>query len=156
MCIYNISMNQDEFKKLVRLFDDTYPKQPKLTMAQQLMFWVSLQNYPVDSVMASFISHTNDTQIGEWKPQVPVNLTKYLQQSDVAIRTIYQSFFQHKEVTDETAISVWNKLGGNRLLKLTTYEADKKEEVFVNLYKQEKIGNNYNSLPNELLFRRRA
>jgi len=143
-------MNKDEFKQLVRLFDDTYPKQPKLTMAQQLMFWVSLQHYSVDAVMAAFISHTNSPENGEWKPQVAINLTKYLQQSDVDIRNLYLSFFQHKEVKDETAIKVWNKLGGNRLLKMPSYETDKKEKIFVDLYKQERIGDNYNNLPNEL------
>ena len=39
---------------------------------------------------------------------------------------------------------------GNRLLRLPQYETDKKEEVFVNLYKQIMIGNNYNNLPNDL------
>lgn len=143
-------MNKNEFKQLIRLFDDTYPKQPKLNMAQQLMFWVSLQNYTADAVMASFISHTNNSENGEWKPQVPVNLTKYLQQSDVDIKNLYQSFFDHKEVKDEIAISVWNKLGGSKLLKMSSHATDKKESVFVDLYKQEKIGNNYNGLPNEL------
>ena len=143
-------MNKDEFKQLIKLFDETYPKQPKLTTAQQLMFWISLQHYSVDAVVASFISRTNDLEIGEWKPQVAVNLTKYLQQSDVSIRALYQEFFQNKEVKDKVAIEVWNKLGGNRLLRLPQYETDKKEEVFVNLYKQIMIGNNYNNLPNDL------
>ena len=148
--IYKKSMSKDEFKQLIKLFDETYPKQPKLTTAQQLMFWISLQHYSVDAVVASFISHTNDLEIGEWKPQVAVNLTKYLQQSDVSIRALYQEFFQNKEVKDKVAIEVWNKLGGNRLLRLPQYETDKKEEVFVNLYKQIMIGNNYNNLPNDL------
>jgi hypothetical protein len=143
-------MNKEEFKQLIGLFDETYPKQPKLTVAQQLMFWVSLQNYSVDSVMASFISHTNDPELGEWKPQVPVNLTRFLQQSDVSIRAIFQDFFKHKEIKDDIAIRVWNKLGGNNLLKMPTHQTDKKEEIFVNLYKQEKIGNHYDALPNEL------
>tara|TARA_R100001510_G_scaffold42216_1_gene38611 strand:- start:2315 stop:2776 length:462 start_codon:yes stop_codon:yes gene_type:complete len=143
-------MNKEEFKKLIVLFDDTYPKQPKLTTAQQLMLWVSLQHYSVDAVMAAFISHTNDPEIGEWKPQVPVNLTKYLQQSDVSIKALYQQFFERKDVQDDIAKSVWNQLGGNRLLKLPQYETDKKEEVFVNLYKQRMIGNNYDKLPNDL------
>lgn len=143
-------MSKDEFKQLIKLFDETYPKQPKLTTAQQLMFWISLQNYSADAVVASFISHTNDIEIGEWKPQVPVNLTKYLQQSDVSIRAMYQEFFERKEVKDSVAVEVWNKLGGHRLLKLPQYETDKKEDVFVNLYKQIKIGDSYNGLPKEM------
>ena len=143
-------MNKEEFKQLIRLFDDTYPKQTKLPTAQQLMLWVSLQHYSVDAVMAAFISHTNDPDIGEWKPQVPVNLTKYLQQSDVSIRALYNQFFERRDVKDDVAKSVWNKLGGNKLLKLPQYETDKKEDVFVNLYKQQMIGDNYDKLPDDL------
>jgi hypothetical protein len=33
---------------------------------------------------------------------------------------------------------------------MTTYETDKKEAVFVNLYRQTKIGNDYDSLPSGL------
>ena len=143
-------MNKEEFKQLIRLFDDTYPKQPKLTTAQQLMLWVSLQHYSVDAVMAAFISHTNDPDIGEWKPQVPVNLTKYLQQSDVSIRALYNQFFERRDVKDDVSKSVWNKLGGNKLLKFPQYETDKKEDVFVNLYKQQMIGDNYDKLPDDL------
>ena len=143
-------MKKEEFKKLIKLFDDTYPKQPKLTTAQQLMFWVSLQQYSIDAAMGAFISHTNNPENGEWKPQVPVNLTRYLQQSDVEIKKLYEMFFQHKEVKDPLAVKIWNQIGGDNLRKLPTYETNKKESVFVDLYKQARIGNNYDSLPNEL------
>ena len=33
---------------------------------------------------------------------------------------------------------------------MPSYETDKKEKIFVDLYKQERIGDNYNNLPNEL------
>ena len=132
------------------MFDETYPKQPKLTMTQQLMFWVSLQNYELEAVIASFISHTNDTEIGAWKPQVPVNLTRYLQKSDIDIRNKFQEFYDHKDVKDEIAVRVWNKMGGANLLRLTMAESEKKAEMFVDLYKQELIGNNYDALPNTM------
>ena len=144
-------MNKAEFKNLINLFDETYPKQPKLTVAQRLMFWVSLQQYHIDAVMGAFISHTNDKRIGEWKPQVAINLTRYLQQSDVQIKKLYQSFFDHKEVKDPLAVKIWNQMGGDsRMLKMTMQESDKKEVMFVDLYKQERVGENYNVLPNEL------
>ena len=59
-------------------------------------------------------------------------------------------FFQHKEVKDPLAVKIWNQIGGDNLRKLPTYETNKKESVFVDLYKQARIGNNYDSLPNEL------
>ena len=140
-------MTKKEFSKLMDMFDETYPKQPKLTMTQQLMFWVSLQNYELEAVIASFISHTNDTEIGAWKPQVPVNLTRYLQKSDIDIRNKFQEFYDHKNVKDEIAVRVWNKMGGANLLRLTMAESEKKADMFVDLYKQELIGNNYDALP---------
>lgn len=143
-------MTKDEFKKLMELFNETYPKQPKLTTAQQLMFWVSLQQYDMDAVMGAFISHTNDQELGTWKPQVPVNLTRYLQKSDVDIKKTFNDFFQHKKIDDPLAIKIWNQMGGDRMLRMTTYETDKKEAVFVNLYRQTKIGNDYDSLPSGL------
>lgn len=143
-------MTKKEFSKLMDMFDETYPKQPKLTMTQQLMFWVSLQNYELEAVIASFISHTNDTEIGAWKPQVPVNLTRYLQKSDIDIRNKFQEFYDHKDVKDEIAVRVWNKMGGANLLRLTMAESEKKADMFVDLYKQELIGNNYDALPNTI------
>ena len=114
------------------------------------MFWVSLQNYELEAVIASFISHTNDTEIGAWKPQVPVNLTRYLQKSDIDIRNKFQEFYDHKDVKDEIAVRVWNKMGGANLLRLTMAESEKKADMFVDLYKQELIGNNYDALPNTI------
>ena len=143
-------MTKKEFSKLMDMFDETYPKQPKLTMTQQLMFWVSLQNYELEAVIASFISHTNDIEIGAWKPQVPVNLTRYLQKSDIDIRNKFQEFYDHKDVKDEIAVRVWNKMGGANLLRLTMAESEKKADMFVDLYKQELIGNNYDALPNTI------
>lgn len=140
-------MTKNEFTKLMVLFDETYPKQPKLTLTQQTMFWVSLQNYELEAVIASFISHTNDTEIGAWKPQVPVNLTRFLQKSDIDIRNKFQEFYDHKKIDDEIAIRVWNKMGGANLLRLSLAESEKKADMFVDLYKQELIGQNYESLP---------
>lgn len=144
------SMNKEEFKNLIVLFNNTYPKQPKLTVEQQMMFWLSLQNYEIDAVVGAFLSHTNDKEIGRWKPQVPENLTRYLAETDVNIRNLYKDFFDHKDVKDETAIEVWNKLGGNNLRRLPMHETDKKEQVFVDMYKQMKVGDTYNKLPNNL------
>jgi|TARA_R110000803_G_scaffold33300_2_gene72977 hypothetical protein len=143
-------MTKEQFKNIIDLFNETYPKQPNLTTAQQLMFWVSLQQYDVDAVMGAFISHTNDKELGQWKPQVPVNLTRYLQKSDVDIRSTFNSFFQHKEVTDSLALKIWSQMGGNKMLRMTTRETDKKEEIFVNLYRQSKIGSDYDGLPMDI------
>jgi len=140
-------MKRAEFDKLIQLFDETYPKQPKLTVAQEMMFWISLQGFSVEAVMAAFISHTNDKEIGAWKPQGPVNLTRYLQESDINIRNKFQEFYDHKDVKDELAIKIWNRLGGASLLRLTVSESEKKAQMFVDLYKQEVIGSNYDALP---------
>lgn len=140
-------MTKNEFTKLMVMFDETYPKQPELTLTQKTMFWVSLQNYELEAVIASFISHTNDTEIGAWKPQVPVNLTRFLQKSDIDIRNKFQEFYDHKNVHDDIAVRVWNRMGGANLLRLTLAESERKADMFVNLYKQELIGNNYDSLP---------
>ena len=74
----------------------------------------------------------------------------YLQTTNVDIKNKFQEFFDHKEVNDPTAIAIWNKMGGNRLLRLTEKEVDKKAESFLELYKQEIAKEKLENLPKKI------
>ena len=143
-------MEKDEFKQIINLFDKTYPKQPPLTLEQQAVFWMSLQRYSKEQVFLAFISHTEDKDFGIWKPQVPVNITKYLTNTDLEIKAKFQDFFDHKEVTDPIALSIIRKMGGEKLRRITQREYTVKEKEFTEMYKLKLNRENYSLLPPEL------
>jgi len=142
-------MTKEEFKQILCLFDKTYPKQPLLTLEQQAVFFISLQRYSKEQVFLAFISHTEDKDFGIWKPQVPVNLTRFLANTDLEIKEKFQSFFQHKESNDKLAIEIYNKMGGTKLHRLTEKECKIKEKEFVEMYKLSKHREYYELLPKE-------
>jgi hypothetical protein len=142
-------MTKQEFKQIIGLFDKTYPKQVPLTTEQQGVFWMSLQRYTKEQVFLAFISHTEDKEFGIWKPQVPVNITKFLANTDLEIKSKFQAFFQHKEVKDDLAVKLYKQMGGSKLSRITQKEYIIKEKEFVEMYKLSKHREHYQLLTND-------
>ena len=142
-------MNENEFKTFMKMIDDQYPNQPKFNQTQKGFFWLALKDFNITQVVSAFSLHTQDSEKGMFKPQV-CEVMKYLQTTNMDIRSKFQEFFDHKEVKDKLAISIWNKIGGNRLLRLTEKEVDKKAESFLELYKQEIAKEKLENLPKKI------
>ena len=142
-------MNDNEFKTFMKMVDDQYPNQPKFNQTQKGFFWLALKDFNITQVVSAFSLHTQDSEKGMFKPQV-CEVMKYLQTTNVDIKNKFQEFFGHKEVNDPAAIAIWNKMGGNRLLRLTEKEVDKKAESFLELYKQEIAKEKLENLPKKI------
>ena len=128
-------MTKQDFDKFIALMDKTYPKQPELTKEQKGVLWISLQKYPTKEVFTAFVSHTECTEFGIWKPQVPANLTKYL-----------MDLLAKKPVEDEIATKVFNQIGGASLFKMLEKDYKYYLSLFISNYKYEMNIQNYENL----------
>ena len=141
-------MNQKEFSAFMDVIENTYPKQAKINNVQRGMFWLSLQKYSLDDCMSAFLLHCETTDV-EWKPQI-CHLTKFLKTSEETIRNMFNDFFRRKDVKDEKAVAIYNRLGGLEMHKLPEYQTKKLEDKFVQLYLEEGSRETFAALPKKL------
>ena len=141
-------MNQREFNSFMDVIENTYPKQAKINNVQRGMFWLSLHKYDLDDCMSALLLHC-ETDDGEWKPQI-CHLSKFLKTSEDTIRVMFNDFFKRKDVKDEKAKAIYNRLGGLEMHKLPEYQTKKLEDKFVQLYLEEGSKETFASLPDKL------
>ncbi len=141
-------MNQREFNSFMDVIENTYPKQAKINNVQRGMFWLSLQKYDLDDCMSALLLHC-ETDDGEWKPQI-CHLSKFLKTSEDTIRVMFNDFFKRKDVKDEKAKAIYNRLGGLEMHKLSEYQTKKLEDKFVQLYLEEGSKETFAALPDKL------
>tara|TARA_B100000497_G_C7546951_1_gene330767 strand:+ start:103 stop:525 length:423 start_codon:yes stop_codon:yes gene_type:complete len=130
------------------VIENTYPKQAKINNVQRGMFWLSLQKYDLDDCMSALLLHC-ETGDGEWKPQI-CHLCKFLKTSEDTIRVMFNDFFKRKDVKDEKAKAIYNRLGGLEMHKLSEYQTKKLEDKFVQLYLEEGSKETFAALPDKL------
>jgi|TARA_R100000329_G_scaffold101244_1_gene83489 hypothetical protein len=141
-------MTQDEFKAFLEVIEKQYPKQQPLNNVQKGMFWLSLQKFPLDDCMSAFLLHCESSD-GEWKPQV-CHITKYIKVSEERVKSMFNDFFQRREVKDKRAVAIYNKLGGLSMHKLPKSETDKKADLFVKMYMEGEARKTFDELPQKL------
>ena len=139
-------MTKQDFDKFIALMDKTYPKQPELTKEQKGVLWISLQKYPTKEVYTAFVSLTECTEFGIWKPQVPANLTKYLMKPEIQMTKYFQDLLAKKPVEDEIATKVFNQIGGASLFKMLEKDYKYYLSLFISNYKYEMNIQNYENL----------
>ena len=139
-------MTKQDFDKFIALMDKTYPKQPELTKEQKGVLWISLQKYSTKEVFTAFVSHTECTEFGIWKPQVPANLTKYLMKPEIQMTKYFQDLLAKKPVEDEIATKVFNQIGGASLFKMLEKDYKYYLSLFISNYKYEMNIQNYENL----------
>lgn len=137
-------MTKEEFKKLISLIEKSYPKQKQLNETQVGVFFMALNSYSLESCATAFLTHTQES---EWKPQVPMNILKHLNHSNLEIEKHLRNFLQRKKVKDAIAIRVYKMLGGLSLNKTLEKDYDKLKDKFIELYRTEKNKESLEGLP---------
>ena len=136
-------MTKDEFEFFCKSCNEAFPKQMPMNQTEVNFMAHAVSQYEIKEVMNALALHV---QHSEWRPKV-CDITKYLKASDQSILDTFYKFFERKEVKDERAVRIYRQMGGLKLNKLTTTELKEKEELFLELYKQEEAKEKYESLP---------
>lgn len=137
-------MTKEEFGKLINLIEKSYPKQKELNNTQKGVFFMALGTYSLEACATAFLTHTQES---EWKPQAPVLLLKHLNHSNIEIEKHLKDFLQRKDVKDSIAIKVYQMLGGLSLNKTLEKDYEKLRDKFVEMYRNEKIKEDFSNLP---------
>lgn len=136
-------MTKEEFDFFCKNCNQAYPKQMPMNETEVNFMAHAVSDYEIKEVMNSLALHV---QHSEWRPKV-CDITKYLQTTDHHILSIFQQFFDRKEVKDKKAIEIYRMMGGQKLNKMSVYDLKAKEQMFLNLYKQQEAKEKYELLP---------
>jgi hypothetical protein len=63
---------------------------------------------------------------------------------------MFNDFFRRRDVKDERALAIYNRLGGLEMHKLPEYQTKKLEDKFVQLYLEEGSKETFAALPDKL------
>jgi hypothetical protein len=140
-------MNNKEFQVFMKMVDEAYPKQKSINQIQKGFYWMSLNSHKFDDCVVALSKHVAQS---EWKPQVNDIVSK-LSCNEENIRDMFRAFLNRKDVKDDIACSIYQRMGGLSLNQhLSEKDTPNKEQRFVEMYLDEISKNNYDSLPSNL------
>ena len=94
-------------------------------------FWyLAFKEYDIENLVRCLHEHSKSVERGRWRPEIS-DLIKYLGQDHLQVKALWQMFFDRKDVKDEVAVDIYNKMGGLRLNQMTSRQLEQKENMFV-------------------------
>jgi len=139
-------MENDDLTRFYQMIDNLYPNQPKLNKDQKRFWYLAFKEYDIENLVRCLHEHSKSVERGRWRPEIS-DLIKHLGQDQLQVKALWQMFFDRKDVKDEVAVDIYNKMGGLRLNQMTSRQLEQKENMFVDLYLQRKSMEKIEKLP---------
>lgn len=139
-------MENDDLTRFYQMIDNLYPNQPKLNKDQKRFWYLAFKEYDIENLVRCLHEHSKSVERGRWRPEIS-DLIKHLGQDHLQVKALWQMFFDRKDVKDEVAVDIYNKMGGLRLNQMTSRQLEQKENMFVDLYLQRKSMEKIEKLP---------